>query len=127
MSLPSLKLIDALTTPEGTVVAGADFAAGQNIDIDETMVTAPTDRLVNIAFAVANLKLIVILSSVDMTIETNSSSSPTNVLTLLANVPLIWRYDGYETNLITADVTRIYVTAAAAGTLRIRAVVDPTP
>lgn len=63
----------------------------------------------------ANMKSLLLVSSGDLTVKTNSSGSPDNVITLAAGVPLIWSLsqDGSGANPFgAADVTKLYCTNA---------------
>lgn len=107
------------TTVDGDVrVNGAVITAGA------------TNTAVSIAFAVANLKCFFMLSDQDLTIKTNSTSSPQETISLIANRPLEWTAaDGYFANPFAGNVSVIYATNAGASdaTLEIRAGVDATP
>ena len=78
----------------------------------------------------SQLKGLIILSTQDGTLETNDGTTPDDVLTLAANVPLLW-YEGCGyTNPITADITTnsfFTNTGGAVGTLDIWWFVDATP
>lgn len=97
------------------------------------------NNLVDVAITVANdvnhvwtadvsqIKALFIHSTCALTIETNSSSSPANTITLVADVPYIWTEHSYNSNLLTTDVTSLYLSSAATGTLNIRMSYDTTP
>lgn len=88
-----------------------------------------TDQLVNLTMDVSQIKSLYIVSNYAVTVETNSSSAPTNTIALVADTPLIWHTGSYYTNLLTADVTAIYLTNASgsAATVNIEIVHDSTP
>lgn len=122
----TFTFLDMLTTAEGSLPSQTSYTAAQVIEVDEALGTV-TNQLVNVAFAIANLKAILIKCTVAATLKTNSSGSPTNTIALQAGKPYIWRLGGYVTNLITANVTALYITTTGFGTLTIQALVDPTP
>ncbi len=117
----------------GESVSGAVSAtdSGQVDPISDTIVTATTDRQYNWQLDVSLLKMIVMLSTQDITLETNSSSAPAHTFALKANIPLMWEStNGYFTNPFgSTDVTALYVTntSGATATLNIRGLVDATP
>jgi len=103
-------------------------SAGANIPIDEAVAAAQTDLLFNIAFDKDRLKMVYLLSTEDLTIETNSGSAADDTISLVANEPLIW-YDGQSgaTNpFSSADVTAWYLTNTDALTLTGFILHDPT-
>jgi len=87
------------------------------------------DMEVAIVLDVSEIKLIFIKSDQDMTLETNNAGSPVDTISLLANKPYIWDEDSYFVNLLTTDVTKIFLTqsSGSAATLDIEAVFDSTP
>ena len=109
---------------------------GDNINVYEVSIPNSADNLVTIAIDHDLIQGYWIHAAADMTLETNSSSSPTNTIALKANQPLFWRlhtvgqtYE-YYTGLITADVvTDMYFTNAsgAAADVKIIVVQDSTP
>lgn len=92
-----------------------------------TIADATTDLALDIMLDVSEVTFFYALASEAMTLETNSSSSPTNTITLQAGKPYIWRTGDYNTFKLTSDVTQIYVTNASGndGTLTIRALSTP--
>lgn len=90
-----------------------------------------TDKPVTINFpAVASgLKSVVLVSSVDMTVEYNDSGSPTATLSLKAGIPYIWDINSYDTNVQTAATTSLYLTnsSGSEGEFIADAVFDGTP
>lgn len=113
-------------------------ASGQNLsntvtltgtvtELSETIAPSASDFLVNIAIDVSAAKLIYIVGTGAMTLETNSSSAADNTITLVADQPYVWTNVCLMTNLLTVDVTAIYVTSTPGGTLSITVVQDATP
>lgn len=113
---------------------------GESIPIDVTITTDASldwdvvvpgntaDLLVAAAIDVSQMKSLFIHSDVDVTIETNSSSSPGNTITVKANRPVQWYVDGGIANPLTTDVTAFYITRGSAGDalVKIRIMVDAT-
>jgi hypothetical protein len=87
------------------------------------------DVEVSLAFAVAQLAAVYILSDQDVTLETNSASVPDDTIALKADTAVEWTADGGNACPITVDVTGIYLSNAGltAATVKIRVVTDATP
>ena len=88
-----------------------------------------TDQLVNFALDVGQIKAIYMKSNVDLTVETNSASVPDDTINLLAGIPYIWYTGSYFANLLTTDVTALYLTnaGAVAAVFELEVVHDSTP
>lgn len=88
-----------------------------------------SDQLVNFAMDVDQIKSIYMKSNVDLTVETNSDSAPDDTIELLAGIPYIWHTGSYFTNLLTTDVTALYLTndGAVAAAFELEVVHDSTP
>ncbi len=96
---------------------------------DESIANGQTDKQVVVAIDVSAVKSIVILSDQAVTLETNSGSTPTNTLSLVAGVPYVWNTDSYDTFKLTGDVTAVYITnsSGAAARVQLDALLDATP
>jgi hypothetical protein len=105
---------------DGTRVTGAFTETGTtSINIAQNFPASSTNVLFSIAWTVANTQAILLLSTSNMTIKTNSSGSPANTINLIANVPLIWDASaGYFPNPFTSNVTSFYITCSAAAALQ---------
>ena len=101
-----------------TTLTGNAVSGNRVIAISLAVGASQTDLLVPTTFAVANLRSIFLLSTQNMTLETNSGSSPANTFTLTANVPFAWQYQSGITNPFGTDVTAFYVTNTTALTLK---------
>lgn len=83
-------------------------------EISDLAIAGPvTNRLIACTLDVSEIKAIIIVCSEDATLKTNSSGSPDNTLTLKANEPYIWWVNAPWTNVLTVDVTALYLTVAA--------------
>lgn len=123
----------------GTPGNANNFQVVNNVEIDEAgelnldvpITSNQTNKQINFALDVSQVKLFVIMATQNMVVKTNSSGSPANTFTLVKDVPYFWTVgngtltDTAGTTLV--DVTTIYATNTTAGTLRIRSLVDPTP
>lgn len=122
----NFSLNQTLLTPSGAVVQTITATGEASSEMDVSVPIA-TNTQVNLTAPYASIKCIEWLSDVALTVKTNSTSVPDQTITLAANVPMIWINGGSGTNPITADITKIYVTAATAGTFKSRILFDPTP
>jgi hypothetical protein len=98
-----------------------------NIDVDQA--TNQTNTPIGLVLDVSQLKSLYILTSVDMTLKTNSTSAPDTTIALKSGKPFVWESSaGYFTNPFgSTDVTVAYLTNTTAGSFQLRAVVDATP
>lgn len=112
-----------------SVQASREYSGGQQIAINETIVSGATNQLVSLALDVSQIQSLIVVSSRNITLKSNNATTPTNTINLVANVPYIWNTDSYDTNKLTADVTSLFVTNSSGSDalLRISAVLDPTP
>jgi hypothetical protein len=82
-----------------------------------------TDTAQDAVWDVSQIVSLAIEADTAMTLETNSSSSPANTISLTANTPLIWDTTILATtgaaNPLTTDVTSLFITNAAIGDLSI--------
>lgn len=87
-----------------------------------------SNRALDVTLDVSEVSFVWMKSTVDMTLKTNSTSSPTDTISLAANKPLVWFTGCYYSNPLTADVTQMYITNASglAGTFEMRALPTPT-
>jgi hypothetical protein len=72
-----------------------------------------TDQALAISFPFANIASVFLLSSVDMTLETNSGSTPADTITLKAGIPRIWFVGFQGVNPFTVNVTSFFLTNAS--------------
>lgn len=122
------SLVQQLSGPAGTLSNLITTTGLAEVGLDAETVPVATDTLINVAFPYATVKAYFLVATVACTIETNSTSAVGGqTVTLVADVPKIWIDGGDGDNMWTADVTKFYVTAAAAGTLTLRVLYDPTP
>jgi len=113
---------------------GETFGSGPRID--EAIPANQTNLAVAFAFANAKLKRFTAWSDVNMTVYTNEASSgtPQEKIVLIANKRYHWSLTesflgeagDSAASPFDGDVTGLFVTNTTAGTLRIRALVDPT-
>lgn len=81
--------------------------------IEQQLIPNAADQEIACAIDFSQLKSLFIKAAAVMTLETNSSGSPTDTIALKAGVPYIWTPGSYNICLITADVTKIFLTNAS--------------
>jgi len=107
----SMSCISSSATISGVM---SDNGSTQVV-IDAAFTDATTDSMLSVSFTTAALRSLVLYSTGDCTIETNSGSAPDQTINLKADKPYLWSHgSGYFANPITHDVTAFYVTAAMA-------------
>lgn len=118
-----------LASASGTLERTKAYSGSSETNLSESVVTASTDLAITCAIDVSAVKSFYVVSDQAVTLETNSGSSPTNTLTLVAGVPYQWNTDSYNTFKLTGDVTVIYVTNASGSTaaIELRCIQDATP
>jgi len=125
----SITILEEVQVNNQTIQGQHTHSGGYRQSLSESIPDESTDLEVVFPLDVSAIKAIFIKSDQDITIETNDGSSPDDTLTLTADCPYIWHENSEYTNLLTADVTSLFVTNAsgAAATLEIEAIVDATP
>jgi hypothetical protein len=122
-------LVLALTAPSGQVSSSLQFNASADGEFDEVVPPTTTNMPFSLALDISQVKSLYILSDQDVTLKTNSSSSPTDTIALKANQPYIWYTGAYDASKITADVTQAFITNAGAtqANVKMRWLYDITP
>jgi len=121
----TFTVTESAQTPSGTISGSGTAVADAIASIDATL-TAASNVEYDVDFKYTQLKALVIKSAVACTIKTNSSGSPDQTITMIAGEPFVWRHGGHYANPITADVTKVYITAATTGLFQMQALHDPT-
>jgi hypothetical protein len=106
---------------DGSKCQGAATETGTTrVAVDTNLPSSSTNVPVSAAFTVANMKSLILLATGgDLTLKTNSSSSPGNTISLKAGIPLTWgASSGYFPNPFTVDVTSFFVTCSASTRLQ---------
>lgn len=102
------------------------------LSIDPVIADSTTDQLVDLAFVRADASMIFFQSDQDVTLEFNSNAGAGGSISLGADFPWIWHTDKEDLTLgdvITADVTAMYITNASGSTanIKIRVLLDAVP
>lgn len=114
------------TSPNGGVGIAASVSESADAEQNRILaIAAANDQEFDLDFLFADLKSIFMLADQDMTVETNAADhTGGQQIDLVAGVPFWWAESSGVTNPITANVTKIFVSAAAAGALDIRILFD---
>ena len=109
-----------------SITVTATGRAGLN---KETIADGVTDKQFNIAIDVSAVKYFYIVSDQDITIETNSGSTPDDTLNLKAGKPYEWHVDDEDSFRLGTDVTAFFGTNAsgATATIECECLQDATP
>lgn len=102
--------------------------SGAENNISESLTDA-ADTQVAYALDISQAKTFAIwCTGVNMTVDTNSTSTPGDTFSLTAGVPIIWSTGQVPSATIplSADVTTLYVTCSGTGVLNVRSLYDPT-
>lgn len=108
------------TLDDGSPLTGSRIeVGGSSSGINASFPGGSTNEPLAMTLTVANIQAIFLVSNVDLTLETNSGTSPANTINLKAGSPLVWsKSDAYFANPFTTNVTGFFITCAAAARLR---------
>ena len=117
-----------VSTVNVTQDTALEYTAATGVTLSETVVQN-TVTVLNFALDVSACKGFMMVCDRACTVKTNDNSSPDDTITLVANKPYVWTQDDYNAFLLGTDVVTLHVTLAAGAnaTLKIEAIVDPTP
>jgi hypothetical protein len=105
----------------GTSVSNSSYEAGTTAASIDQVYSVVTDQAVAVAWTLAGLQSIVLLSDKNMTVKINDDGSPDATISLVAGVPFIWNRSGsyyaYPFGS-SASVSSLYITTTAASRLQ---------
>lgn len=115
-----------LTANSGAFSSVRNITGDLQTEMSQVIAAGATNVNILLAIDITKVKLLLIKSSVNMTFKTNSSGSPANTINLLAGIPYVWAAGGYETLVLTTNVSSIFVTNGTAtdGLLEVYALSD---
>lgn len=87
--------------------------ASSAISILENVPDGTTDQEVSISLDIDQIKILYIAADQNLTLETNSGSSPDDTINLLAGVPLAWHVNSYFSNPFSVDIASIFLSNSA--------------
>lgn len=127
--MPSHVYSSSIVCPTPISLAANTYTGSGSVEITEDVATGQTDSQINVAIDVSEVASFVLVSTQNVTFETNSGSAADDTIALLANVPYIWNTSSYDAFLLGTDVTAIFITNAsgATATISLRCVQDATP
>lgn len=99
-----------------TVLTSVDYSGDGALSQNLTIADSVTDQEVAITIDVSQIQSFFMNSTKALTVETNNASTPTDTIVLVADTPYIWRTGDYHTLLLTADVTKLFLTNASGST-----------
>lgn len=114
----------------GSEVISTSFvrAADVLVDLSVSVAASQTDQQHVLALDVSEIKALYIVSTLDVTLETNDGSTPANTLALKAGEAIVWHSGSTQPCPFTVDVTDVLFTTGAIGTtpavVRILALTD---
>jgi hypothetical protein len=120
LNLITHDLSIAFSSTDGTHAAGGYTETGTNtVRIARQFYAGSTDVLIAAAWTIAATQALYLLSTTDLTVKTNSATSPADTIELKAGMPLVWEASGgYYPNPFSTDVTAFYCTCTAAAVLQ---------
>ena len=80
---------------------------------EESVADAATDAEITISIDVSAVKAFLVISSQNVTLETNSGGAPVDTITLLAGKPYVFVTGDYNAFLLGTDVTAFFITNAS--------------
>lgn len=129
--MPSASVVQTVSGIGTVVQASQPLTAGASQDVTEPIPDASVDLPVVYALdsVGGNLVMLAILTTVAMTIKTNSSGAPVDTVVTVANVMVLYTGAPTVNPFGSGDVTSLFVSNASgsSGTLNIRSLSDPTP
>ena len=103
------------TDDAGLVVTQPNKYTGQTeAAYDGSIAASTTDFLIDLAWPLTGMQALLIWSDTNLTLKTNSNTTPVQTIAVTANIPIKWGANEGNVNPITAAVTSLYVTNATA-------------
>ncbi len=102
-------------TDAGTIASvTATYTGEGEIDLNATVALSTTNKEFDIQFIKTDVISMIFFADKAVTIKTNSSGSPSDTISLAANMPLIWNTDSPVAIPLAGNVTKVFVTNATA-------------
>jgi len=114
----------------GTITSTTEtFQGDGESNYDGSIPANTTNGEIDVVVPHTPIRSLVLFSSVDVTLKTNSSSVPDDTIALKGGSQVVWNTNHPEACPFTTDVTKIFITnaGAAAATVKIRVLLDSTP
>ncbi len=102
-------------TDAGTISStSAIYTGDAEIDLDAVVALSTTNKEFDIQFVKTDVISLIMQSDKAVTVKTNSSGSPSDTISLAANMPLVWHTDSPTSMPLAGNVTKIFVTNAGS-------------
>lgn len=125
--MPTHTITSSYTVPSGSVVGNTVVTDNEELNIDVVLAAASTNIEVDIVLTRSQLKTLCLFCTGACTVKTNSSSAPSDTISLIAGLPNISANNaGVMLVLPTADTTKLFLTSAAGGTFSLRSIIHST-
>src|SRR5262245_30376731 len=95
------------------IKASVSITQDGDLGYDGQIPAPSTDMQINMNMVVAKINMIYILSDQDLTIETNSGTTPATTLAVLAGKPVVWYTGCGLANPFTVNITAFFITKGA--------------
>lgn len=128
--MATMVLTEAIAPGNDTPIQKLNTLTGSaRLSVEESVADGQTNKQIVCAVDVSAVKAFYLVSSQDVTFETNSGSSPADTIALKAGVPYVWHPTSYHAFLLGTDVTSIFITNASgsAATVQMEVLTDATP
>lgn len=117
--------------PDGVTITDSKSVTcdAQLASIDVDVPASTTDMEVIWSADVSQIKALQMQADGALTVQTNDGTSPDDTIVLVANQPYQFINGDYVANLLTEDVTKLYLTNAGSSTVnfKVRGGYDSTP
>ncbi len=127
----SITLTPSIAAPDGAISGSIVRTSEGWESMDIPLAASATPLHIDLDFLPAGVKGFQLLSTVNCTLKTNSSSAPDDTIPLRAGEPLPWVENWFYDNPFTENVADLYAvntsSPLAAGVLTIGLLRDRTP
>jgi len=95
----------------GTITSTTDtYLVDAEVNLDDTVTAGASNKEFDVNITQANIKTLCLMSTKDVTLKTNSTSTPQETINLAANKQLVWTIDHLEAKPFSGNVTKFYFT-----------------
>ena len=105
-----------LVAPSGTISNTKSYTGTANVEIDEAVDNGASNTQFALNLTVAQIQSIEIVSDQAITLRFNSTGAPAPLMALVAGKAYEWDTDAYFTNLLTTNITTLYISNASGVT-----------
>jgi len=117
-----------LHTDAGTITSTTDsYTADTDTSFVASFNASSVNSEVDVTATLANLKALYLYADADMTVKTNSATSPGDTIALKAKKQVAWNTDSIFAKPYTTNVTKLFVSCTNTAVLRVGFLADQTP